>query len=117
MKCSQCGYTKFEEVRLPLSEGGWVEETETYACLKCGHIELFISDLKLTNIHRVKDKEKELKKCAEELKIKKEELNKIKVELMSVIEDESSTVKAVKESKIKLEEINKELEKKSPFGN
>jgi len=112
MKCTQCGDSKFSEVRLPVSEGGWVEDVEAYACLNCGHIELFLSEEKIQRIKNDIKEKIEVEKYNKKLEIKKQKLQKNKVELLRIVEDENRTVKEVKEAKQRLKKVEKELEEK-----
>lgn len=45
MKWSQCGCEKLDLIEFPVQvfegDGGFTRRFETYACRKCGHLELF----------------------------------------------------------------------------
>lgn len=109
MKCSQCGNANFSEVNLPLSEGGWVDGVISYACLNCGHIELFLPERRIKAIKSSISEQAEIEEYNKDLTMKKEQLLKEKDELLFLVEDENQTVKRVKNAKKRLEEIEKAL--------
>ena len=114
MKCSVCGGDNLFEIRIlesnVLVTHGSVNQTvNAYACVDCGHVDLYAPK------KMISDHQRDLRK-AEEKRIKLENLNKKIAEvnddigkLKEIIADENQTVKSVNEAKKRLNELNAEL--------
>lgn len=115
MECSQCGSNQFQEVPILNNEGAKLVGVQSFACLKCGHIETYLIETKLEAIKQGRINKAIIEKKEKEYTLRKEQLTQEAENLQKVINDENSTVKHVNEAKKKLEEIKKELSK-NPFG-
>ena len=123
MKCLNCGSTEMFEVSMSqyCSDGGWTNPGKdicSFACAKCGHVELFASE------ERINRYEEDKKKKAIEEKLKKEmeeeqysirgSIDKLEKEIFKLrkfVGDENNTVKQVKEGKEKIRVLECELRK------
>ena len=114
MKCTNCGNETFFETKIldnhVLATEGYVAQTvRSYACLQCGHIELFVSqnDIDAYNEEQAKKKKEQDEKNKLAVEIENQEKNII--ELRKLINDENQTVKTVKEAKANLELAERKL--------
>ena len=111
INCSNCGSTNFTHTSIGeilATEGHF--NVNAYACLKCGHIELFSPAL---DAYAKQEREKLAQKKQleeQERKRKEEEWNNRVKELNDIINNEDSTVRQVKEAKAELEKIG------APYG-
>jgi len=124
MKCTQCGNSKLNKVRITHSEGGWLEGVSSYVCVKCGHIEWFLDNSSTVKANN--QLEQKLQQENEE-RIRKEEAlvtQKYKTErdrLEKIINDENQSVKAVKDATKELKILDDNYKKRpkppgTPFG-
>ncbi len=115
MKCSVCGCNNLFEVRIIdseiLSGYGVVEQSvKSYACEKCGHVELYVSqeylDKRNRQIRLKKEHEAKIAELKQKIAAKESEIENIK----KIISDENQTVKTVREAKEKLDKLESELQ-------
>jgi predicted nucleic-acid-binding Zn-ribbon protein len=52
MKCSKCESDKLDEITLLTNEGSKLTDVECYACLECGHIEIYLSANKIERLKK-----------------------------------------------------------------
>jgi predicted nucleic-acid-binding Zn-ribbon protein len=85
-----------------------------YACLKCGHLEFFVSEKKIQN-HVLREKKQAEARADAEYRVKQQEqketaLRKQIDDLEKIVDDEDQTVKAVNEAKENIRKLKRELE-------
>lgn len=122
MKCLNCGNTEMFEVSMSQSFRHGeiitepIERISSFACAKCGHIELFASEEMIKSYEEHKKKkaiaEKQKKELEEEqysIRGRIDKLEKEIFELRKFVGDEHNTVKQVKEGKEKIRVLECEL--------
>ena len=114
MKCLNCGSQEFFQIQLLntsiiLDFPRNAQIVTSYACKKCGHVELFapqeIIDNQLAKENRKLEEEKLKSDCSQKI----EELKKQIADLELIIKDENKTVKAVKHAQEELANKQKDL--------
>lgn len=114
MKCLNCGSQEFFQIELLntkiiLDFPRNAQIVTSYACKKCGHVELFIPqeiiDDRLAKENRKFEAEKLKSDCSQKI----EELKKQIADLELIIKDENQTVKAVKQAQEELTNKQKDL--------
>jgi hypothetical protein len=124
MKCTQCGNSNLNKVRISHSEGGYFEGVSSYACSKCGHIEWFLDNsttVKQSNLIRQKEQDELGHKIREEEALLVKKFNDEVARLDKIINDENQTMKAINEAKKQKEILEKNHKKRqkpsgTPFG-
>lgn len=127
MKCLNCGNTEMFSVSMSQSfscyecGGGWTQPSDdirSFACAKCGHIELFVSEEMIEGYKKRKRKEEiaeirreQMEREQKSISVVIEKLKKEILELKKFVGDENNTVKQVKEGKEKIKELDCELSK------
>lgn len=127
MKCLNCGNTEMFSVSMSQSfycfecGGGCTKPSDdirSFACAKCGHIELFASEEMIESYKKRKRKEEiaeirreQMEREQKSISVVIEKLKKEILELKKFVGDENNTVKQVREGKEKIKELDCELAK------
>lgn len=56
MECRKCGSKNISEVVLLTNEGSKLTDIESFACLECGHVELYLTARKMDSIKKQQSK-------------------------------------------------------------
>lgn len=114
MKCLNCGSQEFFQIQLLntkiiLDFPSEAQIVTSYACKKCGHVELFAPQKMIDEQIARENKKLEEEKLKTEYSQKIEELKKQITNLELIVKDENQTVKAVKQAQEELNNKQKEL--------
>lgn len=106
IKCSNCGSTDFVPTvmgQILATEGSF--NVNAYACLKCGHIELFDPEMDLF-ARQIREEQAERRRKEKLEQQKKEEIRKKRIEeLKDIINNEDSTIRQVKAAEQELKKL------------
>ena len=114
MKCPNCGGTEFRKANLfeaVCCEGYLKSNVESYGCIKCGRVELYMPDNWAKDILLAEKKKEEEKKAVEEKQALIDSLNKKISELEFIAFDDNSTLKQAREAKSEIGKVAAELDK------
>lgn len=112
MKCPNCGKTEFEQMQLYeiyCTEGGAKQLVQSYVCMSCGRVELFMPKELINKRIEQKRIAEERKQSEENRKREEERLRNRMQELEEFLQDENHTLKELKESQRELTEIQDKL--------
>ena len=112
MKCPNCGKTEFEQMQLyqiHCTEGGATQLVESYVCMNCGRVELFMPQELINKKIEQKRIAEERKQAEENRKREEERLRNRMQELEQFLQDENHTLKELKEAQRELTEIQDKL--------
>lgn len=119
MKCPNCGKTDFEQMPLydiSFATRGQAEQlVDSYVCMNCGRVELFMPQELIDRRIQQKRQEAERQKAEAERKREGKRLRDRMQELEKFLQDENNTLKQLKEAKKELDEIKTKLG--IPLGN
>lgn len=112
MKCPNCGRSEFEQMPLYeiyCTEGGAQQLVQSYICLHCGRVELFMPQDLIKKRLEKKRLAEEQRQAAENRKREEERLRNRMQELETFLQDENHTLKELKEAQRELTEIQDKL--------
>lgn len=112
MKCPNCGKTEFEQMQLYeiyCTEGGAKQLVESYVCMNCGRVELFMPQELINEKIKQKRIAEERRQAEENRKREEERLRNRMQELEQFLQDENHTLKELKEAQRELTEIQDKL--------
>ena len=112
MKCPNCGKTEFEQMQLYeiyCTEGGAKQLVESYVCMNCGRVELFMPQELINEKIKQKRIAEERRQAEENRKREEERLRNRMQELEQFLQDENHTLKELKEVQRELTEIQDKL--------
>lgn len=112
MKCPNCGKTDFEQMKLYeiyCTEGGAQQLVQSYVCMNCGRVELFMPQELINKRIEQKRIAEEQRQAAENRKREEERLRNRMQILEEFLQDENHTLKELKEAQRELTEIQDRL--------
>lgn len=112
MKCPNCGKTEFEQMQLYeiyCTEGGAKQIVQSYVCMNCGRVELFMPQESINKRIEQKRVAEERRQAEENRKREEERLRNRMQELEAFLQDENRTLKELKEAQRELIDIQDKL--------
>lgn len=112
MKCPNCGKTEFEHMKLYeiyCTEGGARQLVNSYVCMNCGRVELFMPQELINKRIEQKRIEEERRQAEENRKREEERLRFRMQELELFLKDDNHSLKELKEAQKELIEIQNKL--------
>lgn len=112
MKCTNCGKTQFEQMQLYeiyCTEGGAKQLVESYICVNCGRVELYMPQELINKKIEQKRVAEERRQAEENRKREEERLRNRMQELEIFLQDENHTLKELKEAQKELTKIQDKL--------
>lgn len=112
MKCPNCGKTDFEQMQLYeiyCTEGSAQQLVQSYVCMNCGRVELFMPQELINKRIEQKRIAEEQRQATENRKREEERLRNRMQILEEFLQDENHTLKELKEAQRELTEIQDRL--------
>ena len=112
MKCPNCGKTEFEQMQLYeiyCTEGGAKQLVQSYVCMNCGRVELYMPQELINKRIEQKQIAEEKRRAEENRKHEEERLQKRMCELEKFLQDENHTLKELKQAQRELTDIQNKL--------
>ena len=112
MKCLNCGKTEFEKMplyQIHCTEGGATQLVDSYVCMHCGRIELFMPQDIINQRIAYNNKRAQQLQAENDRKKETEKIQARMAELERFLQDENNSLKELKEAQKELDEIQDKL--------